>query len=200
MPIRSLVLISSFCAASLYACTPTAESATLKVISTNHYCTESLDVRGCNAGRVALKLQGSTTCKDAAPLEVSCSVDLRFKTKNYPDGIIQHFESTEPLTFETGDVEQKRYFSWSRLIDTARKVEVAKSECHFAAMATRTPDASNDDETVEDETEMEDNDDTSSDDAYELKLLKEQNRAKELEIETLKLKLKLKELESGSQP
>jgi hypothetical protein len=185
---RSRILwLSLFAAAALWSaeCQVTPYNTTFKATDIKEYCTESLDTFGCNAGRISMTLQGNSECRENQEINAACSIALWMKTRRHPRGIGETLHTNTAVTFTDGMAEAaKEYVSWSRLVDPVSDLQVLSVNC---SVEPSKETAHSEDAAEEDDAALH---------RYELEMLKEQNRAKELEIEALKLKIKLKALES----
>lgn len=178
-------------------CQPDCRNTSINIDSKKFYCTESLTTKGCNVGKVELLLDIDTQCREAEKIDITCSTDLQMKTRESGEKFLQTLIDTKPFTLEDGKNRSKFFMSWSRLNDAARDIEVKHAVCYIAGKKPPAPDTRtkvapppSKQPRMQPASNV-----SSSQETYELELLKEQNRAKELEIKKLELQIKLKELE-----
>jgi hypothetical protein len=206
-------------------CRPDNTNTTVTVKSKKFYCTESLDSLGCNIGKVVLKVDVESSCRSSRSVDLLCDADLKLTTRSVgkvPDSV----SGRQRIGLDHGRASEKIVMTWRELGQGPLEVDVAAAECriddgnvHQAPEAEMKEAAEVTPETVPEAagkqviepaaqpasrptaapapSQQQKLHPEMTHEAYQLQLLREQNRARELEIRALELKLRLKEMEQN---
>lgn len=214
-----LTLGTLMLSAEAASCRPDNSNTTVTIKSKKFYCSESLDSRGCNIGHVLLKLDVESSCRSSRSVDLLCSADLEITTHSV-EKLPERLTTRKRIDLDHGRASEKLLLPWRELGNAALEIGIIGAECRVddgtvppAPEAEREEEAETApaalpepaDEEVSGpktqpaprpaETPRQEMHPEMTREAYELQLLKEQNRAKELEIKTLELRIKLKEME-----
>jgi hypothetical protein len=202
-------------------CRPDHTNTTVTVTSKKFYCTESLDSMGCNIGKVILKVDVESSCRSSRSIDLLCDADLELTTHGV-DKLPDTVSGRQSIGLDHGRASKTIIIPWRELGRGPLEIDVAAAECRIAGA----PEMEMEEETetappAVPETPQQEVDEPEAQpgprpaaaptprherqemhpemtrEAYELQMLKEQNRARELEIRALELKLKLKEMEQN---
>jgi hypothetical protein len=208
LPLLALGMLSAEAA----PCRPDNTNTTVTVKSKKFYCSESLDSLGCNIGKVVLKVDVQSSCRNSRSVDLRCDADLEISThgvEKLPDSV----SARERIELDRGRASKKIIIPWRELGRGALEVDVVAAECRVAERAPAVTEPEEGPQAVREQTpetaepaaaaepqaqpekEVQPATPEPSGKAGELELLKEQNRARELEIRALELKIKLKEME-----
>ena len=114
------------------ACQPDNTNTTVSIKSNKIYCTESLDSSGCNAQRNVLKIDVSSSCRQAETVEITCMADYTLRTRKYPEGKELQLSSTESVALEEGHGDAKFYLTINSLTDPILNTDVVSLDCRVA--------------------------------------------------------------------